>query len=212
MTKFLVVLDVDSTLIENEVIELLADSAGVRAHVEDITTRAMNGEIDFESSLRERVAALEGLSVAAISTAAAAITLTTGARELITAIHAAGGAVAAVSGGFHELLDPLAEEWGLDFWRANRLGVSDGVLTGTLVAPIIDATAKAAALIEWAKACDIPLSQCVAVGDGANDLEMLGLAGIGVGFDPKPRVRDFADVIIDRRDLSQILPVVGLRG
>jgi phosphoserine phosphatase len=212
MSRFLVVLDVDSTLIENEVIEILADSAGVRARVEEITTRAMNGEVDFEASLRERVAALGGLATSVLATASAAIKVTKGVPELITAIHEAGGVVAAVSGGFHELLDPLAETWGLDFWRANRLEVSEGQLTGNLVGPIIDAAAKAAALIEWAAASDIPLSQCVAVGDGANDLAMLDVAGIGVGFDPKPRVRNAADIIIDDRDLSQILPIVGLRG
>jgi phosphoserine phosphatase len=212
MTRFLVVLDVDSTLIENEVIELLADSAGVRTHIEEITTRAMNGELDFEASLRERVAALSGLSTSVFDSASAAITVTPGVPEMIAAIHDAGGAVAAVSGGFHELLDPLAEMWGLDFWRANRLEVSAGVLTGKVDGAVIDAAAKAAALIEWAEATDIPLSQCVAVGDGANDLEMLSVAGIGVGFDPKPRVRDRADVIINVRDLSQILPILGLRG
>ncbi|MGV8968850.1 MAG: phosphoserine phosphatase SerB [Microbacteriaceae bacterium] len=212
MTRFLVVLDVDSTLIENEVIELLADSAGVRSMIEGITSRAMNGELDFSESLRLRVDALHGLPTSAFEDAAKNIVVTDGVDELIAAVHTAGGVVGAVSGGFHELLDPLAKVWGLDEWRANRLRIADGLLTGQLDGPIIDAAAKAEALVEWANAYDIPLSQTLAIGDGANDLDMLSAAGIGIGFDPKPRVRRIADLVIDERDLSQVLAVMGLRG
>jgi phosphoserine phosphatase len=212
MTRFLVVLDVDSTLIENEVIELLADVAGVRPLVEEITSRAMNGELDFAQSLRERVAALKGLPTTAFDAAATAIVETSGIAELVDTVHQAGGAVGAVSGGFHELLDPLGARWGIDAWRANRFEVLDGRLTGNIRGPIIDARAKGAALMEWADSFGIPLAQTVAVGDGANDLDMLSIAGIGVGFDPKPRVRREADVVINDRDLSQILAVMGLRG
>ena len=210
MAAFLVVLDVDSTLIENEVIELLADQAGSGAAVADITFRAMNGELDFERSLRERVATLKGLPVSAIETVRATITVTRGVPELIAGVHAAGGRVAVVSGGFHEVIDPLAAELGLDAWRANRLEVEDGVLTGGLVSPIIDAAAKASALREWAADAGLPLSQTIAVGDGANDLPMMAVCGLAVGFDAKAPVRDLANVLLDERDLSMLLPMMGL--
>jgi phosphoserine phosphatase len=212
MTKFLVILDVDSTLIENEVIELLADFAGVRPLVEAITTRAMNGEIDFSASLRERVAALRGLPITVFDAVAEAIVVTRGVTELVSVIHASGGAVGAVSGGFHEILDPLGKRLGLDFWRANRLEVYDGTLTGRVDGPVVDAAAKAATLVEWSIATGIPMSQTVAVGDGSNDLDMMAVAGIGVGFDPKPTVRHKADAVINERDLSQLLAIMGLRG
>lgn len=210
MTGFLVVLDVDSTIIENEVIELLADVAGSLSEVAHITTRAMNGEIDFEESLRARVATLAGLPVAAFDTVAARITVTAGAAELIAGVHSAGGRIGVVSGGFHELVDPLAESLGLDYWRANRLGVADGRLTGELAGPVIDADAKATTLREWAADFGIPLRQTVAVGDGANDLAMMAITGLSVGFDAKAPVRDEADVIMDVRDLGQVLPLLGL--
>ncbi len=212
MVRFLVILDVDSTLIENEVIELLAAHAGSLAEVELITSRAMNGEIDFEESLRARVATLAGLPESIFETVRAQITVTAGVRELIASVKNAHGRVAVVSGGFHEVLDPLAEDLGLDYWRANRLEVADGVLTGDLSGPIIHAEAKASTLREWAADCGVPLSQTVAVGDGANDLPMMAIAGLAVGFDAKAPVRDLAGVLIDARDLSQVLPLLGLRG
>jgi phosphoserine phosphatase len=131
---------------------------------------------------------------------------------LIASVKNARGRVAVVSGGFHEVLDPLAEELGLDYWRANRLEVVDGVLTGGLTGPIIHAEAKASTLREWAADCGVPLSQTIAVGDGANDLPMMAIAGLAVGFDAKAPVRDLAGVLIDERDLSQVLPLLGLRG
>jgi len=212
VARFLVVLDVDSTLIENEVIELLAEQAGSLESVAEITLRAMNGELDFEASLRARVATLEGLPVSAIDTALDRVTVTTGVPELVAGVQASGGAVGVVSGGFHEVIDPIAQRLGLDLWRANRLEAANGVLTGGLEGPIIDAQAKASTLSEWAGQCGIPLSQTVAVGDGANDLQMMAITGLSIGFDAKAPVRDEADVILDVRDLSQVLGVLGLRG
>ena len=212
MPAFLVVLDVDSTLIEDEVIELLADHAGVRAEVADITERAMRGELDFAASLLERVATLESLPVRVLDEVRGRIRLTTGARELIESVHAAGGLVAVVSGGFHEVLDPLAASLGLDHWRANRLEIVDGRLTGGVTGPIIDAEAKAAALREWASAAGIPRSRTVAIGDGANDLGMMAEAGLSIAFDAKPAVRAAADLALPTRDLAVVLGVLGLRG
>ncbi len=212
MARFLVVLDVDSTLIENEVIELLAGYAGSRAEVERITRRAMNGELEFEESLRARVATLRGLPESVLVEARAQVTVTRGVPEMIAGIHAAGGRVGVVSGGFHEIIDPLAEALGLDQWRANRLEVLAGELSGALTGPIVDAAAKAMTLREWAGAAGLPLARTVAVGDGANDLEMMAIAGLAVGFDAKAPVRDLAGVLIDDRDLSQVLPLLGLRG
>ncbi|MHB1171482.1 MAG: phosphoserine phosphatase SerB [Lacisediminihabitans sp.] len=212
MPRFLVVLDVDSTLIENEVIELLADAAGSLTEVAAVTSRAMNGELDFERSLRARVATLAGLPTTVFGSVARQIQVTPGVLELVEGVHAVGGRVAVVSGGFHELVDALAGKLGLDYWRANRLEVFDGLLTGGLVGPIIDAAAKAATLREWAEDFGVPLRQTVAVGDGANDLPMMAIAGLSVGFDAKAPVRDEADVIMDERDLAQLLPLLGLRG
>ncbi len=209
---FLVVLDADSTLIEDEVIELLADAAGSRLLVADVTERAMRGELDFEASLRQRVATLAGLPVSVFEEVGRLIRPTPGVHELIDRLHASGSRVGVVSGGFHELLDPLASTLALDYWRANRLEVEDGMLTGGLVGPIIDAAAKAGALQEWAVESAIPLGRTVAVGDGANDLEMMAVAALAVAFNAKPRVKDGADIVIDVADLSQLLPVLGLRG
>ncbi|WP_223690568.1 phosphoserine phosphatase SerB [Leifsonia poae] len=210
--RFLVVLDADSTLIHDEVIELLAEEAGARTEVADITERAMRGELDFEQSLRERVSTLAGLSSEVFTRVGERIRVTDGVPELIAGVHAAGGLVGVVSGGFHETLDPLGRRLGLDHWRANRLEVVDGILTGGLAGPIVDADAKAAALTEWAAAADILLRGTIAIGDGANDLRMMAVAGLAVAFNAKPRVRAEADIVVDRQDLSQILPLLGLRG
>jgi phosphoserine phosphatase len=211
-TRYLVVLDADSTLIENEVIELLADAAGSLTRVAEVTERAMRGELDFAESLRERVATLAGLPVGVFAEVGALIRPTPGVHALIAGVHAAGGRIGVVSGGFHELLDPLAAQLGLDHWRANRLEVTDGRLTGGLVGPIIDATAKATALTEWAAADGVDLCSTVAIGDGANDLTMMRVAGLGVAFNAKPIVRRAADLVVDGVDLSQVLPLLGLRG
>lgn len=210
--RFLVVLDADSTLIQDEVIELLADAAGSRDLVADVTERAMRGELDFAQSLRQRVLTLAGLPVTVFAEVGQRIRLTAGVPELITGIHAGGGVVGVVSGGFHELLDPLAAELGLDHWRANRLEVEAGRLTGRVLGPIIDAEAKAVALREWAADGQIALAQTIAVGDGANDLRMMDAAGLAVAFNAKPRVKREADLVIDHCNLSQVLPLLGLRG
>ncbi len=210
--RFLVVLDADSTLIRNEVIELIADEAGRGAEVAAATEAAMRGEVDFAMSLRSRVTALEGVPVAAFARVLARIEPTPGARELIAAVHERGGAVGVVSGGFHELLDALAERLGLDFCRANRLEVDGGRLTGRVDGDIVDAQAKADALEEWAAASGVPLNRTIAVGDGANDLRMLDRAALSIAFCAKPLVRERADVAIDRVDLSAVLPLLGLRG
>jgi phosphoserine phosphatase len=210
VARFLVVLDVDSTLIEDEVIELLAAEAGSAERVAEITFRAMNGELDFEQSLRERVATLAGLSSSVFDTVRERVSVTRGVPEMVKAVQDAGGRVAVVSGGFHEVIDPIADALGLDHWRANRLEVVDGRLTGEVVPPVIDAAAKAEALREWAALADLPLSQTVAVGDGANDLPMMAICGLAVGFDAKAPVRDEANVLLDVRDLSMLLPLLGL--
>jgi len=212
MARFLVLLDVDSTLIENEVIEELATEAGTLDEVAEITFRAMNGELDFEESLRSRVATLAGLPETVFQDVAPRIQITKGVPEMVAGIRSAGGRVGVVSGGFHEVLDPVAESLGLDYWRANRLEVADGKLTGGLTGPIIDGKAKADTLQEWADDMGIPLSQTIAVGDGANDLQMLDRAALGIAFCAKPIVRAQADLVVDRPDLSPVLTVLGLRG
>jgi len=208
--KFLVVLDVDSTLIEDEVIELLAERAGKRAEVAATTDRAMRGELDFKQSLIERVATLGGLSDAVLGQVLADLRVTRGASELIEAVHAAGGLVGAVSGGFSQILKPLAEKLSLDFNRANELEVVNSTLTGKVTGEIIDLEAKAAALVEWAQLSGIPLTQTIAVGDGANDLEMMRVAGLSVAFNAKPLVKDFAHLVIENQDLAEIIPALGL--
>jgi phosphoserine phosphatase len=210
--RFLVVLDVDSTLIENEVIELLAEEAGVLPLVESITSDAMNGLLDFEDSLRARVRALNGLTMDDLDRIRDRIELTSGVPEMIAGVHAAQGRVGVVSGGFHEIIDPIAELLGLDYWRANRFEFADGVHLSGLSGEVIDGAAKAQTLREWADDFGIPLSQTIAVGDGANDLRMMAICGLAVGFDAKAPVRDEANVLIDRRDMTQLLPLLGLRG
>jgi len=210
--RFLVVLDVDSTLVEDEVVELLADAAGSRTEVAAVTARAMAGELDFAESLRERVATLEGLPTSVFAEVVDLVRPTRGVTELVEGVHAADGLVAVVSGGFHEVLDPLAARFGLDAWRANRLEVAGGRLTGRLDGAVVDAEAKATSLRAWAADSGLPPSRVVAVGDGANDLLMLRAAGLGVAFDAKPVLRAAADVCVVDRDLSQVLPLLGLRG
>lgn len=210
MTKFFVIFDVDSTLIEDEVIELLADVAGKRVEVAAVTERAMAGELDFAASLIERVKALAGLPESVFKDVFDRVTVTRGAQALIDAIHAAGGKVGAVSGGFNQVLTPLAAALNLDFARANELEIVDGKLTGKVIGKIIDRTAKADALREWSASSGIAMENTVAVGDGANDLEMLALANLGVAFNAKPIVREQADLVIEEHDLSALIAVLGL--
>lgn len=206
--RFLVVLDADSTLIRNEVIELIADEAGRGAEVAAATEAAMRGEVDFATSLRSRVEALEGVPVASFARVLARIEPTPGVRELIAAVHERGGAVGVVSGGFHEILDTIAPDLGVDVWRANRLTTRDGALSGTVDGPIVDAAGKAAALREWADERGVPLALTIAIGDGANDLEMMAVAGLGVAFNAKPAVRAKADVVVGPVDLGEVVALL----
>ena len=202
------VFDVDSTLIEDEVIELLADAAGKRAEVKAITDSAMAGDLDFSQSLAARVAMLEGVSQAAIAQTIDRVRITKGAVELIAAIHAAGGKVAAVSGGFIQVLEPLAEKLSLDFYRANTLEVVDGKLTGKTLGRVIDRSVKSESLLEWATELGLKPSQTIAVGDGANDLEMMATAGLGVAFNAKPLVRATADLVIAGDSLESLTAIL----
>ena len=204
-------MDVDSTLIQDEVIELLADEAGVRAEVAEITDRAMRGEIDFEQSLRERVSMLKGLPESVFDRVQERIRLSDGARTLISAVHASGGRVGAVSGGFNQILTPLASKLNLDYYAANELEVVDGLLTGQLLGEVIDRAAKAAKLELWAQDFGISVELVAAIGDGANDLDMFESAGLSFAYNAKPAVRERADVIIDAPDLSLVIPHLGLK-
>jgi phosphoserine phosphatase len=201
----LVVLDVDSTLIQQEVIDLLAKRVGVMSQVKEITDSAMAGEVDFSESLNRRVALLAGLTIAEVLSVRAEISFTPGAKELVAAVHALGGRIAAVSGGFSLILDGLAEELELDYWHANELEVSNGLLTGFVKGEIVDAKFKANSLKQWAKDFGVGIGQTVAIGDGANDVQMLEAAGFAVAFRPKPILRKYADLIIEENSL---LPVI----
>ncbi len=211
MSRFIVVCDVDSTLINDEVIDLLADAAGTRDAVAAITEKAMRGEIEFAESLAQRVGTLRGTSAKALDDVLGAVTVTNGARQLVHAVHEAGGYIIAVSGGFHEILDPIATQLGLDAWAANGLEVVDGAFTGRTYGPLIDAAAKANFLTSYATKKRIPLSSTIAVGDGANDLAMMNIAGLSVSFCAKPAVREAAHVNIEVRDLSLVASLFGRR-
>jgi len=208
VTKFLVVFDVDSTLIEDEAIELLADASGTREMVAQITERAMRGELDFAQSLHERVATLAGLDESILEKTAARLRPTRGAKELIAEIHARGGKAAAVSGGFNQLLEGLRHDLGLDFARANTLEVDAGRLTGRVVGEVVDRAAKASYLQRWAGELGVDLRDTIAVGDGANDLDMMRVAGLSVAFCARERVRAEAKVAIDDRDLSYLISIL----
>jgi phosphoserine phosphatase len=208
VSRFLVVFDVDSTLIEDEVIELLAEAAGKRAEVKAITDSAMAGELDFAQSLAARVSMLAGVSESAIIETFNRVTITRGAVELIEAIHRAGGKVAAVSGGFIQVLEPLAKRLNLDFYRANTLEVVDGKLTGKTIGQVVDRSVKAASLVEWSGELGLKPSQTIAVGDGANDLEMMAAAGLGVAFNAKPLVRATADLVVASESLESLIAIL----
>jgi phosphoserine phosphatase len=206
----LVVMDVDSTLIQDEVIELLAAHAGREAEVAAVTEAAMRGELDFAESLRARVAVLAGLPVGVLAEVRAAIRLTPGARTLVRTLKRLGFTVAVVSGGFLEIVGDLARELDIDHAQANRLEVSDGVLTGRLVGEIVDRAGKAAALRRFAEQERLPLSRTVAIGDGANDLDMLDAAGLGIAFNAKPIVREQADTSVNVPYLDAVLYLLGI--
>lgn len=208
--KRLVVMDVDSTLIQGEVIEMLAAHAGRQDEVAAITEAAMRGELDFAESLVRRVGLLKGLDASALDDVAASIVLTPGARTLIRTLRRLGYRCGAVSGGFDVVTDKLADELGLDFTLANHLEVRDGVLTGSVVAPVVDRAAKAQALREFARDSGVPLAQTVAIGDGANDLDMLQTAGLGIAFNAKPLVQAAADTSVNVPYLDTILFLLGI--
>lgn len=207
--KFLI-MDVDSTLIQQEVIELLAAYAGKREEVTAVTEAAMRGELDFAQSLHARVAVLAGLPADVVDAVRAEVKLSLGAAELVAAFHAAGHVVAVVSGGFNQILQPIAEGLGLDYWVANELEIVDGALTGKVIGEVIDRAAKEKYLREWAAREGIPLEHTIAVGDGANDLDMLGAAGIGVAFNAKPAVRAVADAAVNMPYLDAVRHIAGV--
>ena len=206
----LVLMDVDSTLIREEVIELLAAKAGVEEAVKKITDSAMRGEIDFEESLKERVSLLKGLPISVIEEVRAQITLTPGARTLIRTLQRLGHTVAVVSGGFIEVIGPLLTELGIELYRANSLEVADGALTGRTRGPIIDRAAKAVALHDFAELCGVTIEQTIAIGDGANDLDMIAAAGLGLAFNAKPAVRAAADSTLTQPYLDSVLYLMGI--
>ena len=208
--KRLVVFDVDSTLVQGEVIEMLADRAGCGEQVRAVTAAAMHGELDFTQALRRRVALLAGLPVGVLAEVAAALELTPGARTTIRTLKRLGFRCGAVSGGFTQIVEPLAGELELDFCTANELEISDGALTGRLIGPVVDRPGKAAALRRAAEQFNVPLPQCVAVGDGANDIDMLTTAGLGVAFNAKPALREVADTAITQPFLDIVLFVLGV--
>jgi len=207
--KFLI-MDVDSTLIQQEVIELLAAYAGKREEVAAVTEAAMRGELDFAQSLHARVAVLAGLPAAVVDSVRAEVKLSEGAAELVAAFKAAGHVVAVVSGGFNQILRPIAEELDLDYWIANELEIVDGALTGKVLGAVIDRAAKEKYLREWAAAEGIAMEHTIAVGDGANDLDMLGAAGIGVAFNAKPAVRAVADSAVNMPYLDAVRHIAGV--
>ncbi|GAA2728067.1 phosphoserine phosphatase SerB [Cellulomonas aerilata] len=205
----LVVMDVDSTLLTGEVVEMLAARAGAAAAaaVALVTERAMRGEIDFAASLHERVAALAGLPVGVLADVRAEVELTPGAPELLAELDRRGWPVGLVSGGFAEIVEPLAASLGIRHTAANRLEVVDGVLTGRVLGPVVDRAAKAAALRRFADAEGLDVDRAVAIGDGANDIDMIAAAGLGIAFNAKPVVRRHADASVDHR-LDAVLAVI----
>lgn len=208
--KKLVVMDVDSTLIQQEVIELLAAKAGVEADVKSITDAAMRGELDFAASLKARVALLAGLPEAVIAQVQSEIALTPGARTLVKTLHQLGHSVALVSGGFTSVIEPLVKELGITHYRANTLEVVDGKLTGRVIEPIIDRAAKATALRDFAEIEGVQLEQTVAIGDGANDLDMISIAGLGIAFNAKPSVKAAAASSVSAPYLDSVLYLLGI--
>lgn len=208
--KRLIVFDVDSTLIQGEVIEMLAEHAGAGDAVAEITEAAMRGEIDFAESLHQRVATLAGLPVSVLDEVADQVELTKGARTTIRTLRRLGFHCGVVSGGFRQVIEPLAEDLMLDFVAANVLEVVDGHLTGRVTGPIVDRAGKAKALRDFAAQAGVPMEQTVAVGDGANDIDMLSAAGLGVAFNAKPALREIADASLNHPYLDTVLFILGV--
>lgn len=209
-SKRLICFDCDSTLITGEVIEMLAAFAGREAEVAAVTDRAMRGEIDFEESLRERVAALAGLDASVIDQVAQQLELTPGVRTTISTLKKLGYKVAVVSGGFIQVLEPLAAELDLDYVRANTLEIVDGTLTGRVIGEVVDRQAKERYLREFAADSGLRMRQTVAVGDGANDIDMITAAGLGIAFNAKPALREVADASVNHPYMDQILALLGI--
>ena len=207
--KRLVQLDVDSTFIQQEAIELLAEKAGVLEQVALITDSAMRGELDFAESLKARVALLKGLPESVIADVQSEILLTDGAADLVATLHERGHCVALVSGGFIDILQPLVDRLHIKHYKANKLEIVDGHLTGKVEGDIIDRAAKATALREFAVLCNVELINTVAIGDGANDLDMMALAGISIAFNAKPVVAASADHTINERSLKSVVKLIG---
>ena len=208
--KKLVVMDVDSTLIQQEVIELLAAKANALNEVQEITSAAMRGDLDFSQSLVARVALLEGLPESALDEVRGEITLTPGARTLVQTLKKLGHSVAVVSGGFTSVIEPLIKELGITHYRANTLEVKDGALTGKVLGTIIDRAGKATALRDFAEIEGVDLEQTIAIGDGANDLDMIAIAGLGIAFNAKPAVKAAADSSVSAPYLDSVLYLLGI--
>jgi phosphoserine phosphatase len=208
--KRLIVFDVDSTLIQGEVIEMLAAHAGVEPEVKKITEAAMRGELNFTESLERRVSLLAGLPESVLDEVAEVIELTPGARTTVRTLKRLGFRCGVVSGGFTRIIGKLVDELGLDFAAANELEIVDGKLTGRVVGDVVDRAGKAVALRRFADEYGIPLAQCVAVGDGANDIDMLGAAGMGVAFNAKPALREVADTALSHPYLDAVLFMLGV--
>ena len=211
MKKYLVVLDVDSTMIEQEVVELLAGRVGLKDQVKTLTDQAMAGEIDFREALLKRVGLLKGLSAEVFQELLVEIKITDGVVELIRSVQSSGGLVGAISGGFSQVLEPLAMKLGLDFFKANNLEVIDGVMTGAINGEIVDAEMKARTLLIWAEQNGFDVADTVAIGDGANDIQMLQAAGFAVAFRPKDVLRPHADLIIEGNSLEPVIAELELR-
>ena len=208
--KRLVQLDVDSTFIQQEAIELLAAKAGVLEQVAAITASAMRGELDFEQSLRARVALLKGLPESAIGEVQMEISLTDGAQNLVETLHGKGHSVSLVSGGFIDIIEPMIKTMSIKYYKANRLEIVEGVLTGGLIGPVVDRAAKAEALREFAKASAVSIENTVAIGDGANDLDMMAVAGLSIAFNAKPVVVEAADLAINEPSLRSVIALIGV--
>lgn len=209
--KRLVQLDVDSTFIQQEAIELLAAKAGVLEKVSAITDSAMRGELDFEQSLRARVSLLKDLPESVLTEVQQEITLTDGAEDLVNVLHTKGHSVALVSGGFIDIIEPMIRSLSITYYKANKLEIVDGVLTGQLIGPVIDRAAKAAALREFSKASGVAIENTVAIGDGANDLDMMAIAGLSIAFNAKPIVVQAADLSINEPSLRSVVELIGLQ-
>ncbi|MBZ2058437.1 phosphoserine phosphatase SerB [Streptococcus sanguinis] len=209
--KGLLVMDVDSTLIMEEGIDLLGEEAGVGAQVAAITERAMRGELDFEAALRERVGLLKGLPEDIFTQIAEKIHFTPGAEDLVKELHKRGYKVGLVSGGFHETVDRLAEQLGIDYVKANRMEIQQSLLTGRVLGEIVTKDTKLAMLKAWAAENKLELNQTIAMGDGANDLPMIQAAGMGIAFMAKPIVREQAPYQIQECNLYRVIDLLDNR-